>query len=676
MGDVTAVVVKHKKEKKEKKSKNSELASALVGKGDSHISDPKEEAGAEQGKKLHKEKKEKKRKHTDDETLGSTKAVSDDGKKGSEDAAVVGEGKDKKSKKSKKSSTAQAVQDTAKSNTQAAVDSDKMWTFKETVKVPESTITRYADPGPALAVWKAMGIKSVCIYGGMPKWEQRNALKQGMHVIVATPGRLIDLFEEDSTICDLSQVTYLVLDEADRMLDIGFEEAIKKIVARLPTSAQGRQTVMFSATWPQTIQRMAMMYLNDPVKVTVGSTDLSANISIEQRVEVLDPMAKKLEASRLEQLVRRNGYNVAAIHGDLSQIQRTAAIDGFRSGKCPLLIATDVAARGIDILMLSGLINILKQAKQPVPPELLKFGTTTKRKVDPNYGVFAKDVDMTKKGTKITFAASDDEDEYILTMSTSSNLYTDSYSGGSAYVQSSMSSVAAHTHTSRSGRWAAETVTKPRGATKGTLDRYFTPDEVMLHDSSDDCWVSFLGLVYDLTRLVTENQGSPLLLPILKNAGKDISHWFDRISGDIKTHVHPLTNRVVPFTPEGRFVHVPSPISPEDGTCADECVPWWLDKESYCIGNLSQKTRHIRIINTLTKDEHVIKVSTIVEYFSLNAHVKGYMWKRLGVLLDMNLTLEENGVRDESDYFDRLGIDEDQWLPALHLYFSDDLTVA
>ncbi|KAJ1328329.1 hypothetical protein BSLG_010061 [Batrachochytrium salamandrivorans] len=267
--------------------------------------------------------------------------------------------------------------------------------------------------------------------------------------------------------------------------------------------------------------------------------------------------------------------------------------------------------------------------------------------------------------------------------------------------------------TSRSGRWAAETVTKPRGATKGTLDRYFTPDEVMLHDSSDDCWVSFLGLVYDLTRLVTENQDalnvntpdfidalsprgcivltafandmpcSPLLLPILKNAGKDISHWFDRISGDIKTHVHPLTNRVVPFTPEGRFVHVPSPISPEDGTCADECVPWWLDKESYCIGNLSQKTRHIRIINTLTKDEHVIKVccedklSAIRDrYFSLNAHVKGYMWKRLGVLLDMNLTLEENGVRDESDYFDRLGIDEDQWLPALHLYFSDDLTVA
>ncbi|KAJ1341568.1 hypothetical protein BSLG_003841 [Batrachochytrium salamandrivorans] len=102
-----------------------------------------EEAGAEQGKKLHKEKKEKKRKHTDDETLGSTKAVSDDGKKGSEDAAVVGEGKDKKSKKSKKSSTAQAVQDTAKSNTQAAVDSDKMWTFKETVKVPESTISEF-----------------------------------------------------------------------------------------------------------------------------------------------------------------------------------------------------------------------------------------------------------------------------------------------------------------------------------------------------------------------------------------------------------------------------------------------------------------------------------------------------------------------------------------------------
>ena len=322
---------------------------------------------------------------------------------------------------------------------------------------------------------KAAGIKSTVIYGGVSKWEQKKALKQGMNVIVATPGRLIDLFEEDASLCDLSEVKYLVLDEADRMLDIGFEEAIKKIVARLPASSVGRQTVMFSATWPQSIQKMAMAYLKAPVKVTIGSTDLSANASIEQRVEVLDPMAKesrllqllkdyhksrtnrilifalyKKEASRLEMTLKRNGYNVCAIHGDLSQHQRSASIESFRKGSCPLLIATDVAARGIDIPNVEyvinvtfpltvedychrigrtgragktgishtfftlhdkshsgGLINVLKQAGQPVPPELMKFGTTVKKKVDPNYGVFAKDVDMTRKGTKITF--SDDE---------------------------------------------------------------------------------------------------------------------------------------------------------------------------------------------------------------------------------------------------------------------------
>jgi ATP-dependent RNA helicase DBP3 len=198
------------------------------------------------------------------------------------------------------------------------------------------------------------GMKSVCIYGGVPKYEQKTLLRKGMQAIVATPGRLIDLFEEDSSLCDLSDIGYLVLDEADRMLDQGFEEAIRKIIARLPAT---RQTVMFSATWPTSIKKMAMSYLSNPVKVTVGSTDLSANIRIEQRVEVLEPQAKesrlmqlikeyhssrtnrilifalyKKEASRLEAMIKRAGYKAAAIHGDLSQQQRTAALDGFRNG--------------------------------------------------------------------------------------------------------------------------------------------------------------------------------------------------------------------------------------------------------------------------------------------------------------------------------------------------------
>ncbi|KAJ3000378.1 RNA-dependent ATPase [Globomyces sp. JEL0801] len=263
------------------------------------------------------------------------------------------------------------------------------------------------------------------------------------------------------------------------MLDAGFEDAIKKIIAKLPTAK--RQTVMFSATWPPTIQKMAMTYLTNPIKITVGSTDLSANKSIEQRVEVMDPNSKetrllqllkdyhksrknrilifalyKKEAARLDQFVRRQGYKVGAIHGDMTQHDRTRALEAFKDGSAPLLIATgtplknstllDVAARGIDIPNVEyvinvtfpltvedychrigrtgragntgishtfftihdkshsgALINVLKEAGQVVPPELMKFGTTVKRKVDPNYGVFAKDVDMTLKGSKITF---------------------------------------------------------------------------------------------------------------------------------------------------------------------------------------------------------------------------------------------------------------------------------
>jgi ATP-dependent RNA helicase DBP3 len=217
---------------------------------------------------------------------------------------------------------------------------------------------------------KNLDLESVVIYGGVSKHDQKRALKSAS-VIVATPGRLLDLIETDRA-CDLSLIEYFVLDEADRMLDFGFEEAIRKIVSYLPVD--NRQTVMFSATWPTTIQAMAANFLKNPVHVTVGSLELSANTSIEQRVEVLDPYAKesrllallknyhssrknrilifalyKKEAARLEAFLKRNGYKVGAIHGDLAQAQRTSAIEGFKSGQVPLLIATDVAARGIDI---------------------------------------------------------------------------------------------------------------------------------------------------------------------------------------------------------------------------------------------------------------------------------------------------------------------------------------
>ncbi len=208
--------------------------------------------------------------------------------------------------------------------------------------------------------------KSVCLYGGVSKYEQKKALTDGANILIATPGRLLDLVEEGC--CDLGHVQFLVLDEADRMLDQGFEEAIRRILAHLPSA---RQTLMFSATWPVEIQRLSQKYLVDPVRVTVGSTDLTANDMIEQRVEVIDPYGKearllqllkdyhrtrknrilifalyKKEAARLEIALKRQGYTVAAIHGDLSQAQRTQAIEGFKDGSVPLLIATDVAVGG------------------------------------------------------------------------------------------------------------------------------------------------------------------------------------------------------------------------------------------------------------------------------------------------------------------------------------------
>ncbi|KAK9711444.1 RNA-dependent ATPase [Basidiobolus ranarum] len=135
-------------------------------------------------------------------------------------------------------------------------------------------------------VGKACGISSVCIYGGVPKDQQKRALKSGAQFLVATPGRLMDLVEEG--VCDLSNVSFLVLDEADRMLDFGFEQAIRSIISQ--TNAN-RQTVMFSATWPESIRKLANDFLVKPVKVTIGSDDLAVSHSVTQIVESQEPCA-------------------------------------------------------------------------------------------------------------------------------------------------------------------------------------------------------------------------------------------------------------------------------------------------------------------------------------------------------------------------------------------------
>ncbi|KAG5747185.1 hypothetical protein H9Q72_009463 [Fusarium xylarioides] len=322
-------------------------------------------------------------------------------------------------------------------------------------------------------------LKCVCLYGGASKDDQRNQLRCGADIIVATPGRLKD-FMSDGTV-DLSQVTFAVLDEADRMLDKGFEEDIKQILgACLPR--EKRQTLMFTATWPQSVQSLASSFMVSPVKIAIGSggketadgsVELQANSRITQRVEVLEPREKefrlfqllkehqqgkqkndrilvfclyKKEATRVENTLARKGIRVGGIHGDLRQEQRTRSLEAFKSGATPVLVATDVAARGLDIpevkLVINvtfpltiedyvhrigrtgragktgeaitfftvedkshsgSLVNILRGANQPVPEDLLKFGTTVKKKAHDMYGAFFKDVDMNAKSTKITF---------------------------------------------------------------------------------------------------------------------------------------------------------------------------------------------------------------------------------------------------------------------------------
>lgn len=316
------------------------------------------------------------------------------------------------------------------------------------------------------------GLRAACVYGGVPKDEQRKSLKTA-DIVVATPGRLNDLINEGCA--DLSKAGYVVLDEADRMLDKGFEEEIRKIINETPATGK-RQTLMFTATWPESVRSLAGTFMSNPVKIAIGdspSGDLRANARIVQRVEVVDPRNKeyrllqllkqyqsgaqkddrilifalyKKEATRIEGFIRSKGFRVAGIHGDLSQEQRTRSLDAFKRGKTPILVATDVAARGLDIpsvklvinatmsltaedyihrigrtgragleglaitffteqdKALSGaLINVLKAANQPVPDELMKFGTTVKRKPHEAYGAFARDVDMTKTAKKIKF---------------------------------------------------------------------------------------------------------------------------------------------------------------------------------------------------------------------------------------------------------------------------------
>ncbi|MEY4765302.1 MAG: hypothetical protein RI907_1975 [Pseudomonadota bacterium] len=216
-------------------------------------------------------------------------------------------------------------------------------------------------------------LRSAVVFGGMNMKEQTVELKSGVEVLIATPGRLIDHIEAKN--CNLSQVEYVVLDEADRMLDIGFLPDLQRILSYLPKQ---RQTLLFSATFSPEIKKLAQSYLQDPVLVEVARPNQTAN-TVEQRFYKVDDDNKrhvirqilrdrdikqsivfvnsKLGCARLARTFERDGLRTAALHGDKSQDERIKSLDAFKRGDVDLLVATDVAARGIDIAALPAVFN-------------------------------------------------------------------------------------------------------------------------------------------------------------------------------------------------------------------------------------------------------------------------------------------------------------------------------
>lgn len=224
---------------------------------------------------------------------------------------------------------------------------------------------------------KSSRIRNTCVYGGVPKGGQIRDLARGVEVCIATPGRLIDMLESGKT--NLRRVTYLVLDEADRMLDMGFEPQIRKIIGQIRPD---RQTCMWSATWPKEVRQLAGDYQANFIQVNIGSMDLSANHRITQIVEVVDEpqkrdkMTKHLEqimddknnkvliftgtkrvADDITRFLRQDGWPALSIHGDKQQNERDWVLNEFKTGKSPIMVATDVASRGIDVRNITHVLN-------------------------------------------------------------------------------------------------------------------------------------------------------------------------------------------------------------------------------------------------------------------------------------------------------------------------------
>ncbi|GAB0090145.1 RNA helicase [Sergentomyia squamirostris] len=222
-------------------------------------------------------------------------------------------------------------------------------------------------------------VRNTCVFGGAPRFGQARDLQRGCEIVIATPGRLIDFLESDKT--NLRRCTYLVLDEADRMLDMGFEPQIRQILSQIRPD---RQVLMWSATWPKEVRRLAGDFLGkDYIQVNIGSLELSANHNIHQIIEICDEYSKedklkgileqihqnrnpgkciifvetKRKVEHITRVLRQYGLNVFCIHGDKSQNERDYVLREFRKGNSPILVATDVAARGLDVEGINFVIN-------------------------------------------------------------------------------------------------------------------------------------------------------------------------------------------------------------------------------------------------------------------------------------------------------------------------------
>jgi ATP-dependent RNA helicase RhlE len=223
------------------------------------------------------------------------------------------------------------------------------------------------------AYCKYVPLRTLCVYGGVNIDTQIPVLKNGVEILVATPGRLLDHVQNKTL--SLSQVSMLVLDEADRMLDMGFMPDLKRIIGLLPAQ---RQNLMFSATFPQEIESLARSFLKNPQRIEVARRNATAEnvtqvlhpvhhekkrallihlIRSRELKQVLVFTGTKLGANRLAHEINKAGIHAAAIHGDKTQQERIKALDEFKSGEVGILVATDVAARGLDISALPYVVN-------------------------------------------------------------------------------------------------------------------------------------------------------------------------------------------------------------------------------------------------------------------------------------------------------------------------------